>query len=64
MHSDHAERLPDPASSLGEGGAGEGVTLPAQDALLDDVGIGDSAPEAAPPHHRLPLHYLLVTFRI
>lgn len=54
MHSDHAERLPDPASSLGECGAGEGVTLPAQDALLDDVGIGDSAPEAAPPHHRLP----------
>lgn len=54
MHSDHAERLPEPASDLAEGGAGEGVTLPPQEALLDDAGIGEDAVELAPPRHRLP----------
>lgn len=39
MHSDHAERLPEPASELAEGGAGEGVTLPPQEALLDDLSL-------------------------
>ncbi|WP_343540705.1 hypothetical protein [Stenotrophomonas pavanii] len=54
MHSDHAERLPDPAGALADGGAGEGVTLPAQEALLDDAGTGEDSVELAPPRHRLP----------
>ncbi|WP_373401719.1 hypothetical protein, partial [Klebsiella pneumoniae] len=53
-HSDHAERLPEPASHLAEGGAGEGVTLPAQETLLDDAGTGEETVELAPPRHRLP----------
>lgn len=54
MHSDHAERLPEPASELAEGGAGEGVTLPPQEALLDDTGTGEATVDLAPPRHRLP----------
>lgn len=54
MHSDHAERLPDPAGALADGGAGEGVTLPAQEALLDDAGTGEDSVDLAPPRHRLP----------
>jgi len=54
MHSDHAERLPEPASDLAEAGAGEGVTLPPQEALLDDAGTGEDTVELAPPRHRLP----------
>jgi len=54
MHSDHAERLPEPASTLAEGEAGEGVTLPPQEALLDDAGTGEDSVELAPPRHRLP----------
>jgi hypothetical protein len=54
MHSDHAERLPEPASELAEGGAGEGVTLPPQEALLDDAGTGEDTVDLAPPRHRLP----------
>ncbi|WP_311554406.1 hypothetical protein, partial [Stenotrophomonas maltophilia] len=54
MHSDHAERLPESASELAEGGAGEGVTLPPQEALLDDTGTGEATVDLAPPRHRLP----------
>ena len=54
MHSDHAERLPEPASEAGERAAGDGVGLPAQDALLDDAGTGDDPIALAPPRHRLP----------
>jgi|GEM_PF-7122565 len=48
MHSDHAERLPGPASELAEGGAGEGVTLPPQEALLDDAGTGEATVTPVP----------------
>ncbi|KAG1190007.1 hypothetical protein G6F35_013997 [Rhizopus arrhizus] len=54
MHSDHAERLPEAASELADAGAGDGVTLPPQEALLDDAGIGEDTVELAPPRHRLP----------
>ncbi|AWH55036.1 hypothetical protein C1924_18505 [Stenotrophomonas sp. ESTM1D_MKCIP4_1] len=51
MHSDHAQRLPDAASS---DAAPEGVSLPPQDALLDDAGTGEDRLELTPPRHRLP----------
>jgi len=50
MHSDHAQRQPDAASDA----APEGVSLPPQDALLDDAGTGEDGVELAPPRHRLP----------
>jgi hypothetical protein len=50
MHSDHAQRQPDAASDA----APDGVSLPSQDALLDDAGTGEAGVELAPPRHRLP----------
>ncbi|MGE6333862.1 hypothetical protein [Stenotrophomonas sp. NPDC077659] len=50
MHSDHAQRLPDATSAA----APDGVSLPPQDALLDDAGTGQDSVELAPPRHRLP----------
>ncbi|WP_313420543.1 hypothetical protein, partial [Stenotrophomonas sp.] len=50
MHTDHAQRLPEAASDA----APEGVSLPPQDALLDDAGTGEDTVELAPPRHRLP----------
>ncbi|WP_164074952.1 hypothetical protein [Stenotrophomonas maltophilia] len=50
MHSDHAQRQPDAASDAAPGG----VSLPSQDALLDDAGTGEAGVELAPPRHRLP----------
>ena len=51
MHSDHAERLPEPASHLAEGGAGE------RDFAGNPVGRRRhrrDTVELAPPRHRLP----------
>lgn len=50
MHSDHAQRQPDTASDA----APDGVSLPPQDALLDDAGTGEAGVELAPLRHRLP----------
>jgi len=50
MHSDHAQRQPDAASDA----APDGVSLPSQDALLDDAGTGEDDAGLAPPRHRLP----------
>ena len=50
MHSDHAQRQPDAASDA----APDGVSLPPQDALLDDAGTGEAGVGLAPPRHRLP----------
>ncbi len=54
MHSDHADRSPDPASTAADGAAPEGVGLPAQEALLDDAGTGEDTLDPAPPRYRLP----------
>jgi len=50
MHSDHAQRQPAAASDA----APDGVSLPPQDALLDDAGTGEGGVELGPPRHRLP----------
>ncbi|WP_367380589.1 hypothetical protein [Stenotrophomonas cyclobalanopsidis] len=50
MHSDHAQRQPDAASDA----APDGVSLPSQNALLDDAGTGEDDAGMAPPRHRLP----------
>jgi len=50
MHSDHAQRQPAAASDA----VPDGVSLPPQDALLDDAGTGEDGVELAPPRHRLP----------